>query len=81
MEKFMFGWFKKSVLVTATSFVFLGLAFPAANLARAQDADIGNLGIPSGGSIQSGVGIVSGWKCTSNGLTARFDGGDELPVA
>jgi hypothetical protein len=81
MEKFMFGWVKKSVLVTATSFAFLGLAFPAANLARAQDADIGNLGIPSGGSIQSGVGIVSGWKCTSNGLTARFDGGDELPVA
>jgi hypothetical protein len=81
MEKFMFGWVKKSALVTAASVAFLWLAFPAANLARAQDGDIGNLGIPSGGSIQSGVGIVSGWKCTSNGLTARFDGGDELPVA
>ncbi|MDG1958482.1 MAG: hypothetical protein P8K76_16515, partial [Candidatus Binatia bacterium] len=69
MEKFMFGWVKKSALVTAASVAFLWLAFPAANLARAQDGDIGNLGIPSGGSIQSGVGIVSGWKCTSNGLT------------
>jgi hypothetical protein len=41
----------------------------------------GNLEIPAAGSIQSGIGIVSGWKCSSNGLTARFDGGDELPIA
>ena len=49
--------------------------------ARAQDADTGNLGIPAAGSVQSGIGIVSGWKCASSGLTARFDGGDELPIA
>ncbi len=49
--------------------------------AEAQDADTGNLGIPAAGSVQSGIGIVSGWKCASSGLTARFDGGDELPIA
>ena len=45
------------------------------------DGESGNLEIPASGSIQSGVGIVSGWKCTSEGLTARFDGGDELPIS
>ncbi|MDG1957753.1 MAG: hypothetical protein P8K76_14085, partial [Candidatus Binatia bacterium] len=60
---------KEALVAITTGLAFLWLAFPAANLARAQDGDIGNLGIPSGGSIQSGVGIVSGWKCTSNGLT------------
>ena len=45
------------------------------------DSDIGNLGIPAEGSIQSGIGIVSGWKCTASSLIARFDGGDELPIA
>ena len=44
-------------------------------------ASEGNLEIPAPGSVQSGVGIVSGWKCTSNGLTARFDGGEQLPIA
>jgi hypothetical protein len=47
----------------------------------APDRDVGNLGIPGPGSIQSGIGIVSGWKCTSDGLTARFDGGDQLPIS
>lgn len=45
------------------------------------DTDVGTLEIPAAGSIQSGIGLVSGWKCTSNGLTARFDGGEELPIS
>jgi hypothetical protein len=44
-------------------------------------ASVGNLEIPGQGSVQSGVGLVSGWKCTSNGLTARFDGGEQMPIA
>ena len=54
---------------------------PVATPLRPSDSDTGNLGIPAPGSIQSGISIVSGWKCTSNGLTARFDGGDDLPIA
>jgi len=59
--------------------VVSGLLLSSAALA--QDGDTGNLGIPAPGSVQSGIGIVSGWKCSANGLTARFDGGDPLPIA
>ena len=39
------------------------------------------LEIPSHGSIQSGIGVISGWKCRANGrLTVRFDGGRSLPL-
>jgi hypothetical protein len=47
----------------------------------AAGASVGNLELPAQGSVQSGVGLVSGWKCTSNGLTARFDGGEQMPIA
>ena len=39
------------------------------------------LEIPAMNSIQSGIGIVSGWKCSAGKLTASFDGGDLLEVA
>ncbi len=39
------------------------------------------LEIPAPGSIQSGIGIVSGWKCTGGRLTASFDDGELLEVA
>ncbi len=39
------------------------------------------LGIPGPGSTQSGVGVISGWKCRANGrLTVRFDGGPAIPL-
>lgn len=47
---------------------------PPANAALA-------LEIPAPGSIQSGIGIVSGWKCTGGRLTASFDDGELLEVA
>jgi len=47
---------------------------PPANAALA-------LEIPAPGSIQSGIGIVSGWKCTGGRLTASFDNGEHLEVA
>lgn len=40
-----------------------------------------SLEIPGPGTIQSGIGIVSGWKCEAGEITARFDNGDALPVA
>ena len=40
------------------------------------------LDIPGPGSTQSGVGVISGWKCQANGqLTVRFNGGRSLPLS
>ena len=37
---------------------------------------------PSTGLNYSGIGIISGWKCTANGpLTVRFNDGDPIPLA
>ena len=37
---------------------------------------------PGNGSFYSGIGVISGWKCTANGpLTVRFNGGDPVPLA
>ena len=41
----------------------------------------GLLEIPQTGSAQSGVGIVSGWKCDAGTVTARFDGGNPIEAA
>ena len=39
------------------------------------------LGIPGPGTTQSGIGVISGWKCRANGgLTIRFDGGRAVPL-
>lgn len=42
-----------------------------ANTAFAQ----GQLEVPDSGSSQSGIGIVSGWKCSAGDLTIQFDNG------
>ena len=37
---------------------------------------------PGNGSFYSGIGVISGWKCTANGpLTVRFNDGDPVPLA
>ena len=42
----------------------------------------GTLENPGNGSFYSGIGVISGWKCTANGpLTVRFNGGDAIPLA
>jgi len=64
----------------AATIAAFGLFLTMTTQAVAQDGNTGNLGIPTAGSIQSGIGIVSGWKCASDGLTARFDGGEDLPI-
>ncbi len=39
------------------------------------------LEIPGSGTTQSGIGVISGWKCRANGrLTVRFDGGSAVPL-
>ena len=39
------------------------------------------LEIPGPGSTQSGIGVISGWKCEANGpLTVRFNGGGSIPL-
>lgn len=50
-------------------------------LSVAAVAQAATLEIPGPNSTQSGIGIISGWKCNATGpLTARFDGGDALPL-
>ena len=37
---------------------------------------------PGNGSFYSGIGVISGWKCTANGpLTVRFNGGAPISLA
>ncbi|MCY4386969.1 MAG: hypothetical protein OXC18_07660 [Desulfurellaceae bacterium] len=44
-------------------------------------AHAATLEIPGPASTQSGVGVISGWKCSANGrLTIRFDGGNAIPL-
>jgi len=39
-----------------------------------------NLEIPANGSVQSGIGMVSGWKCTAGTLTFTIDNGPAAPL-
>lgn len=43
-------------------------------------ASAATLGIPDDGTTLSGVGVISGWKCTAGELTIRFDGGPPIPL-
>ena len=44
-------------------------------------AQAATLEIPGLGTTQSGIGVISGWKCGTTGLlTVRFDGGDSFPL-
>ena len=44
-------------------------------------AHTATLEIPSPNSTQSGIQLISGWKCEVNGpLTIRFDGGEAIPL-
>lgn len=54
---------------------FLILAFPDGLQAQ------GVLENPQPGSYQSGIGIVSGWKCTAGTITVSFDGGVLIQAA
>lgn len=46
-------------------------------LQAAPDAALEN---PAAGQTYSGIGIISGWKCSAVDLTARVDGGPAIPV-
>ena len=35
---------------------------------------------PQPGSVQSGIGMLSGWKCEAGTITVRFDGGPPMPI-
>lgn len=52
----------------------------ASTLARTGSTSA-SLEIPAPNSVQSGIGIVSGWKCSAGKLTATFDDGEPLEVA
>lgn len=50
-------------------------------LSVAYVAHAATLEIPGPNSTQSGIQLISGWKCEANGpLTIRFDGGNAIPL-
>jgi hypothetical protein len=55
--------------------ISIGLLFPVLVWAQAQ------LENPAPSSFQSGIGIISGWKCTANTITISFDGGPQIQAA
>ena len=55
--------------------VLFTFALPAISHAQ------GNLEIPQNGSVQSGVGIVSGWYCDADRIEIAFDGGDPIEAS
>jgi hypothetical protein len=64
MQKNLYGCLIVAVLTT------LALGFASPQLLWAQ----ANLENPSSGSFQSGIGLVSGWKCTATTISISFDG-------
>ena len=54
----------------------------AAFLLTSSVVNAATLDVPAPNTTLSGIGVIHGWKCEANGeLTARFDGGDPLPLA
>ena len=64
---------KQMLWLFSTAFLLAYFSVPASTGAA-------RLGNPSPGSFQSGVSIISGWKCTAGTITARFDGGEQVEV-
>lgn len=44
-------------------------------------AQAATLGIPGQTTTVSGIGVISGWKCTAGRLTVRFNDGPSIPLA
>ena len=54
--------------------LIIAAVFPASMVQAA------TLEIPTPNMTHSGIGVISGWKCTAGNLTVRFDGGPALPL-
>ena len=56
--------------------IWLGLVVLTPVLAHSATLDN-----PGNGLFYSGIGVISGWKCSANGpLTVRFNGEDPIPL-
>jgi len=53
--------------------LFILLCFSAAHA--------GVLESPADGAVVSGIGFISGWKCSAGTITVRLDGGGHIPLA
>lgn len=62
-------------LALALAALVLSLALPQSVWAQA------NLENPQNNSFQSGISLISGWKCTAEIITISFDGGPPLQAA
>ena len=48
---------------------------------RATTSTRGSLENPGPGVTHSGIGVISGWKCSAGDLTVRFNGGAPIPLS
>ena len=48
---------------------------------RATTSTRGSLENPGPGVTHSGIGVISGWKCSAGELTVRFNGGAPIPLS
>ena len=44
-------------------------------------AQAATLEVPTSNTTVSGIGVISGWKCSAGRLTVRFNGGPPIPLA
>ena len=55
-----------------------GAAFAIATLSVAHAQGV--LEVPAPGSVQSGIGAISGWHCSASRITISIDGGPPMPA-
>lgn len=68
---------KKKCILNKTIIGAFGLCISS----LAHTADLGSVEVPSQNSVQGGIGILSGWKCSAGALTAQFDDKPPMKVA
>lgn len=77
-DDFTLVWTQALQRFVVTDVDLAGAASSADGLAR--PAATGLIENPADGSVQSGIGIVSGWICDADVIEARIDGGAPQPV-
>lgn len=76
-DEFTFVWTQALQQFVVTD---VALAAAAQEDDVARPAATGTIENPADGSVQSGIGIISGWVCDAGTIVARIDGGAPQPV-
>ena len=71
------GWIVAAILAAA---IFAATIFATAALAATAAEPQGVLEVPAPGSVQSGIGAISGWHCSAGRIDISIDGGPPQPA-